>query len=146
MTKKMFLFAVLMVAGCAKASDHASHAPAVPAPAPAANAVQSEMRLLTATLESAVRGIGAGDVRAVEHEVHRLHAAKEATDAALESGAYRLPKNPEGIARFRELDSAFHGGLGRLVDASRRNDVPATAEAVGVVLSGCQGCHSEFRP
>lgn len=144
MTKKMFLMVLLVVAGCAKASDHAAHAPA--APAPAANAVQSEMRLLTATLESAVRGIGAGDVRGLEHELHGLHAAKAATDAALESGAYRLPKNPEGVARFRELDAAFHGGLGRLVDASQRNDVPAAAQAVGVVLAGCQGCHSEFRP
>jgi cytochrome c556 len=146
MMKKMLLMVLLMVAGCAEKSDHASHAPTPAAPAPAANAVQSEMRLLTATLESAVRGIGAGDVRGVEHELHRLHAAKAATDAALDSGAYRLPKNPEGVARFRELDAAFHAGLGRLVDASQRNDVPATAQAVGVVLSGCQGCHSEFRP
>ncbi len=104
------------------------------------------MRLLTAALGSAVSGIGVGDVREVEHQLHRLHAAKAATDAALESGAYHLPKNADQVARFRELDAAFHEGLERLVDATHRNDLPATADAVGVVLHGCPGCHTEFRP
>lgn len=103
------------------------------------------MRLLTAALETAVRGIGAGDVRPVEHALHQVHAAKEATGAALRSGAYRLPRNPDRVQRFSELDEAFHGGLERLVEASQRNDVAATADALGVVMRGCQGCHGEFR-
>ena len=111
--KKTFLLVLLVIVACGAGCDHASHVPPPPGPAPAANAVQAEMRLLSATLES---------------------------------GAYRLPKNPEQVARFRELDTAFHGGLERLVDASHRNDLPATAAAVGVVLQGCPGCHSEFRP
>ncbi len=143
--KTLFVLA-LLAAGCTEHSQHAHHAPPAAPSTPPANPVQAEMRLLSATLQSAVRGIGAGDVRSVEHELHRLHAAKETTEAAIRNGSYRLPKNPDRVARFHELDEAFHGGLGGLVQASRRNDVAATAEALGVVLRGCQGCHSEFRP
>lgn len=114
-------------------------------PAPAANPVQHEMRLLSATLEATVRAIGSGDVRGIEHELHRLHGAKEATEAALREGRYRPPKNPDQIERFFVLDEAFHDDLGALVTASRNNDVPAAAEALGAIVRGCQGCHSEFR-
>jgi hypothetical protein len=137
------------------AHEHAAHEqpahpqPTQPGPAaapPAANPVQHEMRLLTSALETAVRSIGQGDVRPVAHELHRVHLAKEATQAAIEAGRYRTPRNPEQLERFRALDEAFHGDLGRLVQASSRNDVAATAEALGAVLQRCQGCHSQFRP
>lgn len=156
MTKTTQLLALLLLAaaGCAHAepapaghapAGHAAHEPPRTPTTAAKNPVQAEMRLLGTALENAVRGIGEGDVRAVEHDLHRVHAAKHATEAAVHSGAYRLPKNPERVARFKELDEAFHGGLERLADASRRNDLPATADALGVVLHGCQGCHTEFR-
>lgn len=128
--------------------DHASHGKA-PAPAspttPPANEVQAEMRLLSEALEAAVRGIGAGDVRGVEHALHRVHAAKEKTAAALASARYRPPKNADRLPRFRELDEAFHGRLEPLVEASRANDVPRTAQALGAALESCHGCHTEFR-
>jgi hypothetical protein len=114
-------------------------------PEPAANPVQHEMRLLSTTLEGAVRAIGSGDVRGIEHDLHRLHSAKEATEAALREGRYRPPKSPDQIERFFVLDEAFHGDLGSLVTASRANDVPAAAEALGAIMRGCHGCHSEFR-
>lgn len=146
----LLALSVAMLSACRDHDPHAHHAPPPPAPpasAPGApaNAVQHEMRLLTAALEGAVRGIGQGDVRAVEHDLHRVHAAKEATEAALKSGTYRPPLNPDKLDRFRELDESFHRDLERLVEASRRNDVAATAAATGVVLNGCQSCHAEFR-
>jgi len=111
-----------------------------------ANPVQIEMRMLTDILAATVRGIGARDVRPIEHELHRLHAAKEATTAAVRSGAYKLPKNPDGVAQFEAMDEAFHEHLGSLVMASRANEVPATAEALGAIMRGCHGCHEAFRP
>jgi hypothetical protein len=39
----------------------------------------------------------------------------------------------------------FHGDLEKLVEASMKNDVSATAAALGGALGKCQGCHSEFR-
>lgn len=101
--------------------------------------------MMTSILEATVRGIGAGDVRSIDEQLHRLHAAKEATAAAVKSGTYKLPKQPENVAAFIALDDAFHEHLGALVTASRANDVPAAAEALGAIMRGCQGCHQTFR-
>jgi hypothetical protein len=144
----------------AAAADHAAHDHAAPAAhdhaagqgtpelpeTPAANPVQAEMRLLTAALEGTVRGIGLGDVRGVQHDLHRVHAARAQTEAALHDGRYRPPSHADQLERFVELDEAFHAELETLAAASARNDVPATAEALGRVTSRCQGCHAEFRP
>src|SRR5690606_18289658 len=55
------------------------------------NPVQHEMQLLTGTLERAVRAIGLGDVRGIAHDLHQVHGAKEATEAAIRDGKYRPP-------------------------------------------------------
>lgn len=121
-------------------SAHGSAAPLAPG-----NAVQTEMRMLTSILEATVRAIGARDVRMIEHELHRLHAAKEATTAALRDGSYKLPKNHDQIHAFVAMDEAFHEHLGTLVVASRANDIPRTAEALGAIVRGCESCHAMFR-
>lgn len=113
--------------------------------APPGNQVQTEMRMLTAILEATVRAIGARDVRPIEHELHRLHAAKEATTAALRAGSYKLPKNPDQVDAFVAMDEAFHEHLGALVSASRANDIPGAADALGAIVRGCEGCHAMFR-
>lgn len=125
----------------------ASAQPSAPADAaaPAGNVVQTEMRLMTTILEATVRGIGAGDVRGIDEQLHQLHAAKEATAAAVQSGAYKLPKNPERVAAFIAMDEAFHEHLGALVKASRANDVPAASAALGQIMAGCPSCHAVFR-
>jgi cytochrome c556 len=121
-------------------------ADAVDAAAGPPNVVQLEMRLMTEILESTVRGIGARDVSAIAGQLHRLHDAKEATTAAVQSGAYRLPKNAANVDGFLAMDDAFHAHLGALVKASRANDVPAAATALGAIMQGCHGCHETYRP
>jgi cytochrome c556 len=144
------------VVGCkAKDCPKQECPPAAPAPTPTTaasadadvpgNVVQTEMRLMTKILEATVRGIGAGDVSGIDEQLHELHAAKQATEAAVKSGAYRLPKNPEGAAAFTAMDEAFHEHLGALVKASRANDVPGASEALGQIMRGCPGCHAAFR-
>lgn len=126
--------------------DHGSAAPPSTSSAPSgANPVQQEMVLLQGAMRTALDGIASGDVREVPHALHRVHEAKGATKAALERGGYRPPKNGDKVARFRELDEAFHGHLERMVEASARNDVAATGEAFGAAVGACQGCHAEFR-
>lgn len=130
-------------------SPHSEHSQASPQPlasakAPA-NPVQHETQLLTGALERAVRAVGLGDVRGIAHDLHRVHGAKEVTEAAIRSGKYRPPRNPDRVDRFRELDVAFHGHLERLVNASNTNDVAATAAALATTIQGCEGCHAEFR-
>lgn len=126
-------------------SGHSGAAPPLPSATAPANPVQHEMQLLTGALERAVRAIGLGDVRGIAHDLHQVHTAKEATDAAIREGKYRPPKNPERVDRFRELDAAFHGHLEGLVKASNANDVSAAAAALASTMQGCQGCHAEFR-
>lgn len=109
------------------------------------NPVQREMRTLTSALELSVRAIGAGDLRGVEHELHKVDEAREATEAALHSGAYRLPKNADRIEEFARRDEAFHRDLEHFAQACRDNDVAAAAEALGPVLRGCPTCHTDFR-
>lgn len=155
--------AVLLATACQKggAGEHAHPAPppaepAHPAPAPAApaplaaapapaNPVQREMRLLTAAIQSGVHGLGTGDVRGIALALHEVHGAKQATAAALKDGSYKPPKNGDQLARFVELDEAFHQLLYPLVKASQANDLPATATALGAVVNGCHACHQEFR-
>lgn len=112
----------------------------------AQNPVQQEMQLLTSAMQSAVRAIGQGDVRSVEHDLHRIHMAKESTENALKTGAYTLPKNHENRKLFEQLDDAFHKQLEQMFAASQKNDVPAMATAVGNALQACPNCHTMFRP
>lgn len=124
----------------------ATTAPApAPAAAPPANAVQAEMRLLADAMAVAVRGVGTGDVREVQHALHRVHAAKEATGAAIASGAWKPAQRADQLPAFVAMDEAFHEHLGRLVAASGADDVPATAAALGDALRACDGCHAMFR-
>lgn len=136
--------------GCHEDQDshhgHGAAAPSSAASGPPANPVQAEMRLLSEALAGAVHAVGRGDVRGVEHDLHRVHGAKEATEAAVKSGKWAPPKNADELERFRELDRAFHDELEKIVAASRANDVAGVAAGTGRALSACQGCHSDFRP
>jgi cytochrome c556 len=148
---RMAVSLLALTAACQKGTEKHQHSELAPAassnrPESASNQVQDEMRLLVSALETAVRGIAAGDVRPVEQALHRVHAAKEMTEAAIERGSYRLPKNADRVGRFRELDETFHQKLEDLAVASRANDVSRAARAVGDVLGACHGCHTEFRP
>ena len=127
-------------------SAHSSAAPHGSAESPPGNPVQIEMRMLTSILEATVRAIGARDVRPIEHALHRLHAAKETTTAALRDGSYKLPKNHDQVRAFVAMDEAFHEHLKTLVSASHANDIPATANALGSIVRDCEGCHVTFRP
>jgi len=113
---------------------------------PGVNAVQNEMRLLDQAMRDTVTRIAYGELRTIPASVHRVHQARALTEAALESGEYRLQKNADRIAQFRELDAAFHGELEGLVEAASANDPDRTAARFGSVMGRCNGCHATFRP
>jgi cytochrome c556 len=140
------------LAGCDRDSPARTNTPPAPAPllgsaapAPPANVVQTEMRMLTSIVEATVRAIGTRDVRAIDQQLHRLHAAKETTTAALRDGSYKLPKSTDQVDAFIAMDEAFHEHLGALVLASRANNVQGAADALGAIVQGCEGCHAVFR-
>lgn len=113
--------------------------------AAAPNPVQVEMQLLQAAMQSAVAAVAAGDVTGLPRQFHEVHLAAEKTMKATGAGAYVPAKNPDRLARFQALDEAFHKEMITLVKAAKKNDVDTTATQVGVLLTRCHGCHSEFR-
>lgn len=150
---KVFLASIAIaaaVAGCDHGHDHGhdhgatSAAPTPPVPS-GTNPVQHEMRLLHETMRDTVTAIANGDVKGIPAQLHKIHGAKDATSAALKAGTYKPPKNGDKTDRFVELDETFHKELVGIVRAAQKNDVPATAEALGKALAQCNGCHSEFR-
>lgn len=141
------LVAVALLAAC----DHAEHAtpapPASPTTLPAGvNAVQNEMRLLHEAMQDSVTAVANDDLGAIPHALHRVHQARGMTEAAIEDGSYRPPRNGEDIEGFVRMDEAFHHELEQLVRAARSGDSAATGQQLGAVLSRCSGCHERFRP
>lgn len=135
--------AAFLLAACAARGG--SVAPASDGRPPPANAVQAEMRLLEEAMITAVRAFGEGDLSPIPPALHRVHEAKDATAAAIESGTYRPPKNPEALDAFVAMDEAFHDRLVELVRASREGDVERAGAAMGAILQGCDACHDVYR-
>jgi len=107
------------------------------------NAVQTEMRRLECALQQVVTAIGRDDLAAVPRWIHVVHEAKQETEKALESGAYKLPRGD--LEAFVAMDETFHASLRALLDAANSKDHAATATALGGTLVQCQGCHAMFR-
>ena len=110
------------------------------------NPVQHEMQLLTTALEGAVKHIALGELPKIEHGLHAVHGAREQTEAALRDGTYRPPKNADHVAKFFELDKAFHATLEELAHAAAKNDYDATVAHFSLAMRGCRECHEMFKP
>lgn len=155
MTRSIFLLVstLLLAAGCTPEAPAQRPAESVETRAPAEgetralerNVVQTEMQLLTTALEKAVRGVGMGDVSHIADALHQLDEAKHATEAAIKDGSYALPRNNDQLSAFLAMDRAFHGQLEAMIKASRADDVPAMARAIGDTLNACHSCHALFR-
>jgi hypothetical protein len=112
---------------------------------PGVTAVQNEMRLLLEAMRNTVTAIAMGTLETIPGSLQSVHQARELTENAVKSGEYKLPKNGDKLAEFKELDEAFHGELAKLVAASQSKNAQATATQLGVVLSKCDGCHMQYR-
>lgn len=110
------------------------------------NAVQNEMRLLHEAMRNCVTAVAYGTLDSIPESLHTVHRARELTEKALESGAYKLPRNADKQAAFEELDEQFHAELEKLVATAKSKDAAATGTEIGVVLSKCSGCHGQFKP
>lgn len=138
---------VVLASGCDHAEHAASSPPASPTALPAGvNPVQNEMRLLHEAMQGSVTAVANDDLGAIPQALHRVHQARGMTEAAIEDGSYRPPRNGEDVEGFVRMDEAFHHELEQLVHAARSGDAAATGQQIGVVLSRCTGCHERFRP
>ena len=97
-------------------------------------------------MQRCVTAVAYGTLDSIPASLQTVHRAGALTDEALESGKYRLPKNPDKLAMFKELDAQFHSELEKLVGIAMSKDGAATGTQVGVLLSKCSGCHAQFKP
>lgn len=108
--------------------------------------VQNEMRLLHEAMRNCVTALAYGTLESIPETLHTVHRARELTEKALENGEYKLPKNPEKLATFKDMDEQFHSELEKLAAVATSKDGAATGRQVGVVLSKCSDCHAQFKP
>ena len=104
------------------------------------------MRLLHEALRDSVTAIANGTLDAIPPRLEQVDAARVSTEHAVESGQYRLPKNPGDLATFQRLDERFHADLESLAAKARSNEAAATSTQLGLVLAECGTCHTRFRP
>lgn len=133
---------MLPFASTARAAEPAHAASTLP---PGVNAVQNEMRQLVEAMNVFVLAVANNDLKAIPPAIHRVHSARQLTEQAIESGTYKLPKNPDKLSAFLKEDEAFHEELVTLVKASKANDLQSATTQVGKLVNGCTSCHVKFR-
>src|SRR5262249_6516555 len=109
------------LAGCHSPDQAPASAPLVahttlpdqgpPAPDASAlpNAVQQEMRVLHEAARDWITAIANTQPGAIPLSISRIHAARQNTDRAVESGAYKPPRGD--VEAFKRQDAAFHDSL-----------------------------------
>lgn len=141
--KKYILSAVVSVALGSAAMVHAEEAK--PVATPADSPVKAEMRLLNDAFKNLIDSLILNTPETIEEPFHEVHKAKANTEAALEKGEIKLPKNGDKMKQFVELDEQFHKNLELLIEASRKKDMKTVQETTHKLLNGCVQCHSKFR-
>ena len=141
--KRGLWLAAMAAVGAAAAGAWA--ADAGPPETKAPNAVQHEMRELALAMQVTLNAIANNTLGDVTPAIHKVHGARDLTEAALKDKLVVLPKNGDKLAAFIKEDEAFHNELVKLVKAARANDLTAATRQFGVVMNGCTACHSKYR-
>lgn len=130
--------------GSGHAHPSSAQTPAAPT-GEAAGAIREEMKALQTAYDQLGRASVLGEADGVVDAFHAVHLRKEATEAALASGAARPPKNGDRLDAFRARDEAFHAQIEAVVEAAQHDDVPRLRTLHAELRDGCVGCHEEFR-
>ena len=112
---------------------------------PPVNAVQDEMRSLDGAFKNLVGAVVLDDPASIEGLFIEVQRKRVKTEDALEKGAVRLPKNPDKMKLFVEMDEKFHAGLEKLIEASKKGDMKKVREQTHRLLDSCVRCHEKFR-
>lgn len=131
------------------AESHAHDEPAATAAKsalpPPANPVQAEMRALHEATRDWVTAVAQNELASIPPGISKVHSARMVTEKALEKGEYKPPKAGSDLEAFKREDEAFHDELVKLLQASKRNDLPGATKQLGTVLEGCTSCHQKYR-
>ena len=135
------LFGAGIGLGLFHASGH-GHAPLAPV---TGNPLRDEMLDLQAAFHTLNEGVILGRTDDVEEAFHKVHARRMATEAALEAGTLRLPRNADKLEAFVERDRAFHTLLESTLKAAAANDQPQLRARSSELMDACVSCHAEYR-
>ena len=125
--------------------EHQADTAPIPSHPPAMNPVQHEMQLLAAAMNSSLLIITNGDLADLPPVIFAVHAARDATEHAIASGAYAPPANSQDVEGFVATDRAFHDQLIRMVKAAKAGDRKEATAAYADVVTGCTNCHGQYR-
>ncbi|MCE7890614.1 MAG: hypothetical protein DYH12_13115 [Sorangiineae bacterium PRO1] len=86
----------------------------------------------------------------VRDQTRRIARARRARGYGREERAAparepRASKAGSDLEAFKREDEAFHDELVKLLQASKRNDLPGATKQLGTVLEGCTSCHQKYR-
>ena len=140
----MALSALIGFTACKKGVD-ARHDDAAASTSPASNPVQIEMRALHEGARAWLTAVSFNSLDSIPPTIEKIHAARNATEAALEQGTYKPPRNGERLDDFKRADEAFHAELVAFLGAAKDKDLVRTTHQLGVVLDRCTDCHQKFR-
>jgi len=140
--KKLIMSVVVSATLSSAAIVHAEEAKTA---ASGVSPVKIEMRLLNDAFKNLIDSLILNTPEGIEEPFHEVHKAKANTEAALEKGEIKLPKNGDKMKQFVEMDEQFHKKLEILIEASRKKDMKTVQETTHKLLNGCVQCHSKFR-
>lgn len=109
------------------------------------NPLKEEMWLLNAAYKILVDSLILRNPQAIAGPFEKVLKAKPRTEAALEKGEIRLPKNNDKAGEFKKMDEEFHAMVEDLIGLSKKGDMSGVQKLTHRLLDGCVRCHDSFR-
>lgn len=109
------------------------------------NPLKEEMILLDSAYKNLIDSLVLHNLSAIEGPVEEVLKVKERTEAALEKGEIKLPKNNDNVKTFKSMDEDFHFKLKKLIVLSKKGDKMGIQKLTHELLNGCIRCHDNFR-
>ena len=112
---------------------------------PVENPLKTEMRLLDSAFKNLIDSLIFNNPKTIQEPFEEVHKAKKNTEAALEKGLIKLPKNNDKIKDFVKMDEEFHHNMEGLIEASGKGNMKKVQDITHRLLNGCVQCHNRFR-
>ncbi len=109
------------------------------------NPLKEEMWLLNTAYKILVDALVLKNPSAIAGPFEKVLKAKPRTEAALEKGEIRLPKNNDKLGEFKKMDEEYHAMIENLIGLSKKGDMLGVHKLTHRLLDGCVRCHDRFR-
>lgn len=140
MKKAVLLIALFLIALFAPPAS-----PEEPGRSGAVNPLKHEMWLLDAAYKGLIDAVVLKNQSSIPALFRDLERARAKTEKAIKRGELNLPKNPDKMSLFVQMDEEFHANLEALIEASKKGEMPRVEKLTHALLDGCIKCHGMFR-